>query len=133
LPYAWLAAALVLAQTPGLVGSWHGTSTCVDREHFPSCRDEEVIFDVVARGSSGDTVRVKADKIVQGHREPMGEFDYVRGDSGVWVSAFRNERVHLRLTLRVSGAQLIGRIIDVSSGRTIRNQALTRVQRERPH
>ena len=117
-----------LLQAPDLVGSWHGTSTCVDREHHPSCHDEEVIFDAVARGTSGDTVTVRADKIVQGHREFMGEFDYVRGADGVWAAEFRNERVHLRLTLRVSGSTLIGRMVDLPSQGVVRDQKLTRVR-----
>lgn len=124
---AVLLALVLVWQAAGLVGSWHGTSKCVDREHFPNCHDEEVIFDAVARGTSGDTVTVRADKIVQGHREFMGELDYARGKDGIWVAEFRNERVQIRLTLRVSGSDLIGRIIDVPSGRTVRNQALTRL------
>lgn len=123
-----LLALFVLSQTPDLVGSWHGTSKCVDRAHHPNCHDEEVIFDAVARGSSGDTVTVRADKIVQGHREFMGEFDYVRGADGVWFAEFRNERVHLRLTLRVSGSNLIGRIIDLPSQGAVRDQKLTRIR-----
>src|SRR6185503_3144069 len=90
-----LVTALLFFQAAGLVGSWRGTSTCVDREHFPNCHDEEVIFDAVARGNTGDTVTVRADKIVQGHREFMGESNYVRGADGLWVAEFRNERVHL--------------------------------------
>jgi len=122
-----LLALTLLPQAGGLVGSWHGTSTCVDREHFPNCHDEEVIFDAVARGTSGDTVTVRADKIVQGHREFMGESNYVRGADGLWVAEFSNERVHLRLTLRVQGSKLLGHIIDLPSGRTVRDQALTRL------
>ena len=116
-----------LSQAAGLVGSWHGTSLCVDREHYPNCHDEEVIFDAVARGTAGDTVTVRADKIVQGHREFMVESDYVRGANGLWVGEFHNERVQLRLTLRVSGDTLIGQIIDVPNKRIIRDQKLTRV------
>jgi len=116
----------VLTQAAALVGSWHGTSKCVDLEHFPNCHDEEVIFDAVNRGGSGDTVTVRADKIVQGHREFMGELDYVRGKDGLWVAEFRNERVQIRLTLRVAGNQLIGQLIDVPSGRLVRDQNLTR-------
>lgn len=81
----------------------------------------------MARGSSGDSVTVRADKIVQGHREFMGESAYGLGSDSVWVAEFRNERTHIRLTLRLSGTQLIGRIIDVPSGRTVRDQALTRI------
>jgi hypothetical protein len=123
-----LAVLVVLAQATGLVGSWHGTSKCVDPEHFPNCHDEEVIFDAVPRGTSGDTVVVRADKIVQGHREFMGEMNYVRGANGLWVAEFSNERTHLRLTLRVDGSKLIGQIINLPSGRIVRDQALTRIQ-----
>ena len=122
-----LLALALLLQAAELAGSWHGTSKCVDREHFPNCHDEEVIFDAVARGSSGDTVTVRADKIVQGHREFMGESNYVRGADGLWVAEFRNERTHLRLTLRVSDSTLIGHIIDLPSERTVRDQTLTRL------
>lgn len=118
---------LFLLQAPDLVGSWHGTSKCVDRAHFPNCHDEEVIFDVVARGKSGDTVTVRADKIVQGHREFMGELDYVRGANGVWTAEFRNERVQSRFTLRVSASRLIGQLIDIPSRRIVRDQTLTRL------
>lgn len=57
----------------------------------------------------------------------MGESNYVRGAEGLWVAEFRNERVQIRLTLRVSGSTLIGQIIDIPSRRTIRDQTLTRL------
>jgi len=59
-----LVTALLFFQASGLVGSWRGTSTCVDREHFPNCHDEEVIFDAVARGNTGDTVTVEGRSII---------------------------------------------------------------------
>ncbi len=33
-----------LAQESPILGSWHGTSTCVDKVKFPGCTDEEIIW-----------------------------------------------------------------------------------------
>jgi len=66
------------AQEVDIVGSWRGTSLCVDKEHFPACRDEQVIYDARPKGSARDTVTIRADKIVNGGREFMAEFDFSR-------------------------------------------------------
>jgi hypothetical protein len=31
-----------------IVGTWRGTSACVDRQSAPACTDEEVIYEIVA-------------------------------------------------------------------------------------
>jgi hypothetical protein len=91
-----LAAAFVFAGLPPLrlavaeaarpaapTGVWRGTSTCTDRVAAPACHDEVVVYEFTAGAKSG-TVHWKADKVVDGHREPMGELDlaYDTGDSG---------------------------------------------------
>ena len=57
-----------------LIGTWRGTSTCTDRVAAPACNDETVVYEFSA-GPKPGLVHWKADKIVNGQREPMGEFD----------------------------------------------------------
>src|SRR5947208_3363109 len=69
-----------------LTGTWRGTSVCTDRVAAPACNDESVVYDFTA-GATPDTVHWKADKIVEGKRLPMGEFDlvYSRSES-CWIA-----------------------------------------------
>lgn len=116
-----------LTQTPSIVGSWHGTSTCVDKVHFPACNDEEVIYDVRARSGTADTVDLRADKVVNGVREFMGELVFGRRGDGSWSSVFKNTRVTIRFELSVNGTAMTGRILDVPSERIIRRISLRRL------
>ena len=131
---ALVACALVVgaagAQTQGaiIVGTWRGTSTCVDREHYPACTDEQVIYDVRPHRDSPDTVALRADKVVNGVREFMSENDFVRQADGAWTTDIRTPRVTLRVTLRITGKRMTGTVTDLSSDRRIRDMALTRAR-----
>src|SRR4051812_31192266 len=57
-----------------ILGTWHGTSTCIDKKTDTSCHDEEVIYDVDSAGSPRGPVRMSADKVVNGVRDNMGVF-----------------------------------------------------------
>jgi hypothetical protein len=124
LPLTWVPSN---AQGTDIVGSWRGTSPCVDKEHFPACRDEQVIYDVERKGSARDTVTLRADKVVNGVREFMAEFDFARAQDSSWVAEYQNPRVHLRIVLRVRAAHLTGVLMDEPSGRRVRDLALERV------
>jgi hypothetical protein len=91
-----------------LVGEWRGTSVCTDLVVAPACHDEVVVYEFTA-GAPPGTVHWKADKIVDGKREPMGELDvvYDPGDA-CWRAEFRSPRVHVVFCLEVSGSQLTG-------------------------
>ena len=116
------------AQEPDLVGSWRGTSLCVDKVNYPACKDEQVIYDATRKGASADTVTLKADKIVNGAREFMGEFDFVRAADSSWVAGLQNARVKLKIVLRVRGTQLTGALTDELAGdRRVRALSLERV------
>ena len=58
-----------------VLGTWRGTSTCTDRVAAPACQDETVVYDF-RRGDKTGSVVAKADKIVNGKREPMGELEF---------------------------------------------------------
>jgi hypothetical protein len=115
------------AQAVDIIGSWRGTSLCVDKEHFPACKDEQVIYDVRRKDSVRDTVTVRADKIVNGEREFMGEFDFHRTADSSWVADYQNSRTSIQILLRVRGAQLTGMLMDVPSGRRVRTITLERI------
>ena len=116
------------AQTDSIVGAWHGTSRCVDKVAFPACNDEEVIYEVRAHTTSADSVILRADKVVNGARESMGELSFGRGADGTWVSEIRTARYHSRWTLTVQGGRLSGELRDLPANRQVRAVALTRMR-----
>ena len=123
-----LAAGPAAAQAPSdtIVGTWHGTSKCADREHYPACTDEHVIYDVRPHRDSPVTVTLRADKVVNGVREFMSENDFVRQADGAWTTDIRTPRVNLRVTLRIAADRMIGTVTDLTSDRRVRDMALTR-------
>ena len=91
-----------------LIGTWRGTSTCADRVAAPACRDEVVVYDFTA-GAKPRTVHWKADKVVEGQRELMGEIDLVYdADDRCWAAEVSSARVRIVWCLVVDGAHLTG-------------------------
>jgi hypothetical protein len=91
-----------------LIGTWRGTSVCTDRVAAPACKDEVIVYDFSA-GAKADTVHWKADKIVEGKREPMGESDLVYdGGEACWKTEFESPRAHVVWCLIPKDAQLKG-------------------------
>lgn len=122
-----LVAFLLGAAGPGaaqIVGSWQGTSTCVDPVRFPACRNESVIYDVTAAGK--DTVALRADKVVDGVRESMGELTFVKQGDGSWVSEFQSQRYHGRWILEIQGDAMTGRLEDLPARTLVRSLSLHR-------
>lgn len=119
--------AALAAQSAPIVGSWRGTSSCLDLVKYPACKNEEVIYDVAARAGTTDTVDLKADKVVDGVREFMGEFQFVRRAKGEWVAEFQNARYHGMWILMVLGDQMSGGLQDVPTGTMVRRVSLKRV------
>ena len=92
-----------------LAGDWFGESLCVNKEKFPSCNDEKVVYHVVVTSGKMDTVTITADKIVNGNPETMGTFDFVYdARKRTLTSDFKNDRVHLIFELAVKGDLLEG-------------------------
>lgn len=120
------AAARAQSVTSQIVGEWHGTSTCVDKARHPACNDEVVIYDVRALART-DSVTLRADKVVNGVRDFMGEFHFGRDSTGTWVADFRNPRVHLRITIVVTGTSMTGQVVDVPSGEVGRRMSLHKI------
>jgi hypothetical protein len=89
-------------------GVWRGTSTCTDLVAAPACRDEVVVYEF-ATGAKPGTVHWKADKMVDGQRQPMGEMDlaYDTGDA-CWRAEFTSPRVQSVWCLVVEGSRMTG-------------------------
>lgn len=103
-----------------LIGTWRGTSTCVDRRAAPACHDEVIVYDFTA-GAKPGTVHWKADKVVGGQPELMGEFDlaYDSGDK-CWAAEFSSPRVRGRWCLAVDGVHLTGTLRLLPGKETVR-------------
>lgn len=65
------------SETSKLVGNWSGESICVDKEKFPACHDEQVVYHMVESSGKSDTLTVTMDKIVNHQPETMGVFDFI--------------------------------------------------------
>ena len=92
-----------------LAGNWSGQSICADKEKFPSCNDEQVVYRIVVTTGKPNAVTITADKIVNGKPETMGVFDFVYDRrKRMLTSEFKNSRVHLIFELAVKGDILEG-------------------------
>jgi hypothetical protein len=127
---AGLAAPVAAGEPEGAatLGEWRGPSLCTDRVRAPACKDEEVLyhFTPVAGGPEGK-VHLKADKLVDGKFETMGELDF-EYDSATkeWKSEFRSPRFHGLWTYAVDGRRLSGTLIDLPSKALIRRISCAR-------
>ena len=80
---------------PAILGTWRGTSMCVRVPGNESCHDEQVVYDVEPWGSALDSVRLEADKIVDGKRQRMGDLTFgYEPRTGAWACEFRSPRYH---------------------------------------
>jgi hypothetical protein len=108
------------------VGTWQGSSTCVNRQLAPACQDETVVYDV-RRSEKVGVVTLKADKIVEGRRLPMGELEFTYSSSeGCWRSEFETARVHAAWCLVVKENELTGHLRLVPGNETVRDVRLRR-------
>lgn len=117
-----LAAAGIAAYTfPPPTGDWEGESMCVDRAHFPACKDEHVLYRFGSGPKPGKPFILPADKLVAGKFERMGEielrYDPQRGDL---FGEFQNRKFHGRWEFHVQGTRITGRLFDLASKRTVR-------------
>src|SRR5512144_2989995 len=96
----FLVAQVALGEAPGgpaddIVGTWRGSSVCVDRQAAPACTDEQVIYEIRASPGQPNTVTVRADKVVDGKRVSMGVLDFtLDAKTGGWTTEFETPRMH---------------------------------------
>ncbi|HEX4438568.1 MAG TPA: hypothetical protein VH854_00765 [Thermoanaerobaculia bacterium] len=109
-----------------IVGTWRGTSTCVDLKAAPACKDEVAIYEIGAAPGASDRVVVKGYKVVGGERQYMGDLEYTLGRDGVWTSDFESPNVRSHWTLTVDGSKMTGTATLVPSNALIRRMELER-------
>jgi hypothetical protein len=104
-----------------IVGTWSGSSVCVDRQAAPACNDEEVVYDINASPARPNTVTAKADKVVNGKRVSMGALEFTHdAKSSSWTSELDTPRFHAFWRLTVKGAMLTGTLTLLSSKAVVR-------------
>ena len=124
---SWAGAALCGAPADRIVGTWRGTSTCVDRVAAPACNDEVVVYEIERSAGKPDSVTTKEDKLVDGKRVPMGVLEFKRGvTEDAWLTEFETPRVHGRWELLLSGDQMTGTLLLLPSKTVVRRMSLVR-------
>jgi len=104
-----------------IVGTWSGSSVCVDRQTAPACNDEQVVYEINASPGKPDTVTAKADKVVDGKRVSMGVLEFTHDSkSNSWTSELDTPRVHALWRLTVKGALLAGTLTLLPSKAVVR-------------
>jgi len=104
-----------------LVGDWSGESICVNKEKFPACNNERVVYHVVVASGKTDTVTITADKIVNNKPETMGTFDFVYdARRQTLTSEFKNDRVHIIFEFAVKGDFLEGTLTNLPDRTLVR-------------
>lgn len=134
----WLAASLLSMLVAGaasaagtgdlshFLGTWRGTSTCVNRQVAPACNDETVVYEV-ERSDKPQTAIVKADKIVDGKRLPMGDLEFVyNAKEGCWHGEFTTPRAQGVWCLVVDGTNLTGSLRVLPENAEVRKVELKR-------
>ena len=105
-----------------LVGDWFGESTCVNKEKFPACNDEQVIYRVVLAAGKPDTLTITADKVVNGKPETMGRFDFVYDErKQTLVSDIKGNKWHVIVELAVKGDVLEGTLANLPDRTLVRH------------
>ena len=113
----------------GLIGNWTRESLCVNKERFPACNDEQVVYHVAAAPGKTDTVSIAADRIVNGKPVAMGTFEFAYdGRKQTLTSEFRNERVHILFELAVKGDLLEGTLSALPERTVVRRIKVKKAQ-----
>ncbi len=117
------------AQTPAaaIVGTWHGTSICVDKQVDRACKDEEVIYEIDSAAGPRGPVRMSADKIVNGARDNMGVFRLTYDSSADLWYADLNMRIRARWTFVPHGNSIVGDLSELPAHRLVRRVEVWRV------
>jgi beta-1,2-mannosidase len=112
-----------------ILGTWHGTSICVDKQVDSACHDEAVVYVIDSAAGPRGPVRWQADKIVNQVREPMGVSRLTYDSSGDNWFVDINARFRGRWTLMVRGDSIVGDLSELPAHRLVRRIAVQRMPR----
>jgi hypothetical protein len=86
----------------------------------PACNDETVVYDFTP-GPKAGTVHWQADKVINGRREPMGEFELAYDTTeACWKAEYSGPRVKSVWRVTVNGRHLTGTAMLLPGNATIR-------------
>ena len=105
-----------------LIGDWSGESICVNKEKFPACKDEVVVYHLARTEGKTNGITVSADKIVDKKPQPMGDIDFVYDpEKHTLVSELKTDRFQIRIDLLVTGDILEGTLTSLQDKTTVRH------------
>jgi len=117
------------ANAKAILGVWRGTSTCVNLEASPGCKNEEVIYEFrETTPPAAGKLNLNADKIVDGKAVPMGELEVVWVPAeGAWSSEIQTPRVHALWSFKQpKGDELAGTLVRLPDRTLVRKAAAHR-------
>ena len=116
-----------------LVGNWSGESVCVDRERFPACHDEQVVYRIVKSDDKPETLHITMDKIVDGKPELMDEFDFKYDDRAhALVAEFTRHGRRGVWEFKVNGDVIEGSLVTLPEKKAARRVRVKKEQATRP-
>jgi hypothetical protein len=114
---------IAFAQWSIIFHTWYGTSRCVDRQRYPSCADEQVVYEIRPLHGRSDTISVVAERIVNDKRTFLGDYRLAHTQDSTWSGEIPTAQSH-RLTLRYTARRFTGELVDRASNRLVRVIAL---------
>jgi hypothetical protein len=117
------------ANAKAILGTWRGTSTCVNLEASPGCKNEEVIYEFrELTPPVAGKLSLNADKIVDGKALPMGELDLVWVSAeGAWSCEIQTPRGHSLWSFKQPrGDELAGTLVHLPDRTLVRKAAARR-------
>ena len=110
-----------------LTGNWTGESICVNREKFPACKDEQVIYRLVPARDKANIINITMDKLVAGKPETMGDSDFTYDrQRGTLVSEYTYNKNHLLWEFTVKGAVMEGTLTALPEKTLVRRIKVTK-------
>jgi hypothetical protein len=110
------------------IGTWHGTSICVDRKTDTACKDEEVVYVVKGLPAIRDTVEMEAFKIVNGERLSMGMMRLAHSQRFDLWSFEVAARVHALWAFQAKDSTVNGTLAELPLKRLIRQVHARRIK-----
>ena len=117
------------ADAKAIVGTWRGTSLCVNLDASPGCKNEEVIYEFrELTPPVAGKLNLNADRIVDGKAVPMGELDFVWVPAeGAWSCEIQTPRVHALWSFKqLRGDELAGTLVQLPSRTLVRKASARR-------
>lgn len=111
-----------------IYGDWTGESLCADKEKFPACKDEKIVFRFSKSAADANLIHLAGYKIVNGEEDLMGEYDLIYDAENNSLSAESkiNQNLTLLLEFKISGDTMAGTLKTLPEKTLSRNITITK-------